>query len=128
MPKSNPFQDAINARKQEKQSEIKPPDDPPITEEAIAPALVITETETSTKKKRGRPAIGKRSDDEWIGRTFYIKRETDLDVEELLVRLRRQGIEIDKSELVERLLTAWVKWQQGENLEIQFGDISPIQK
>jgi len=81
-----------------------------------------------TVKRRGRPATGKRSQDEWIGRTFYIKRETDFDVEELLPQLRRQGVEIDKSELVEMLLSAWVKWQKGENLEIHLSEISPIQK
>ena len=79
-------------------------------------------------KKRGRPATGKRSDDEWIGRTFYVRRETDLDVEMQLLQLKRQGIDIDKSELVEILLSAWVKWQQGDNLEIQLFEISPIQK
>lgn len=79
-------------------------------------------------RKRGRPATGKRSDNEWIGRTFYIKRETDMDVEELLLRLKRQGVEVDKSELVEILLAAWVKWHNGENLEIHLTEVSPIHK
>jgi len=79
-------------------------------------------------RKRGRPATGKRSDDAWIGRTFYIKRETDLDVEQELLRLKRQGIEVDKSELVDLLLAAWVKWQQGENLENQISEITPRRK
>jgi len=38
-------------------------------------------------------------------------------VEEELLKLRRQGIDIDKSELVDLLMAAWAKWQQGENLE-----------
>ena len=67
-------------------------------------------------RKRGRPATGKRSDDAWIGRTYYVKRSTDLDVEEELLKLKRRGVEIDKSELVDFLMSVWVKWQQGENI------------
>jgi hypothetical protein len=79
-------------------------------------------------KKRGRPATGKRSDNAWIGRTFYIQRETDLDAEEELLNLRRQGGELDKSELVDKLLAAWVQWRKGENLDFLLTEISPIQK
>jgi hypothetical protein len=79
-------------------------------------------------KKRGRPATGKRSDDAWIGRTFYIQRETDIDTEGELLNLRRQGVELDKSELVDKLLSAWVQWRNGENLDKLLSEISPIQK
>jgi hypothetical protein len=79
-------------------------------------------------KRRGRPATGKRSDPNWIGRTYYIRKETDLDVEDELLQLKRQGIEIDKSELVEELLNAWVKWRQGEDSEILLSEISPRRK
>ena len=79
-------------------------------------------------KRRGRPATGKRSDPNWIGRTYYIRKETDLDVEDELLQLKRQGIELDKSELVEELLNAWVKWRQGEDSEILLFDISPWRK
>ena len=82
----------------------------------------------SEPKKRGRPATGKRSDNAWIGRTYYVRRETDLDIEDELLKFKRSGIDIDKSELVDQLLSAWVKWQQGENIEIQLSNISPIQK
>lgn len=80
------------------------------------------------QKKRGRPATGKRSDPDWIGRTFYVKKETDLDVEDELLKLKRQGIELDKSELVDLLLAAWVKWRQGEDLEFLLSEISPRRK
>ncbi|MEC4807265.1 MAG: hypothetical protein SAJ12_18445 [Jaaginema sp. PMC 1079.18] len=79
-------------------------------------------------KKRGRPATGKRSDPQWLGRTYYIRRETALDVEAQLLQLKRQGIEIDKSELVDGLLSAWVKWQQGEKAESLLAEIAPRQK
>ncbi|MBW4541591.1 MAG: hypothetical protein KME43_20960 [Myxacorys chilensis ATA2-1-KO14] len=87
------------------------------------------ETTSQTQKRgRGRPATGKRSNDDWIGRTYYIQRETDLDIEDELLKLKRQGIEVDKSELVDLLLSAWVKWQQGENIEIQISEITPRRK
>jgi len=79
-------------------------------------------------RKRGRPATGKRSDPGWIGRTFYIQKETDLDMEDALLRLKRQGIEVDKSELVDAVLAAWVKWQQGDNIELLLDEITPRQK
>ena len=79
-------------------------------------------------KKRGRPATGKRSDEAWIGRTYYVQRETDLDVEDHLLKLKRQGIEIDKSELVDFLLATWTKWQQGENIDILLAEFTPRQK
>lgn len=78
--------------------------------------------------KRGRPATGKRSDPGWIGRTFYVQKETDLDVEDALLKLKRQGIEVDKSELVDALLDAWLKWQQGENIDLLLGEITPRRK
>ena len=79
-------------------------------------------------KKRGRPATGKRSDPDWIGRTYYIRKETDFDVEDELVKLKRAGINLDKSELVDFLLAAWVKWRNGENIDIQISEISPRRK
>jgi hypothetical protein len=79
-------------------------------------------------KKRGRPATGKRSDPNWIGRTYYIRKETDLDVEDELLQLKRRGIKLDKSELVDSLLDAWVKWQQGGDSDFLLSEISPRRK
>lgn len=87
-----------------------------------------TPPSTPETKRRGRPSTGKRSDPNWIGRTYYIRKETDLDVEDELLKLKRQGIELDKSELVEELLNAWLKWRQGENSEILLSEISPRRK
>ena len=112
---TNPFKKAIESRKESE----------PIPSEPITPVQPSPQPEP---KKRGRPATGKRSDDAWIGRTYYVRRETDLDIEDELLKFKRSGIDIDKSELVDQLLSAWVKWQQGENIEIQLSNISPIQK
>lgn len=138
----NPFKQAIAARKQQPVVEPDPVVEP--TPELV-PEVKAESTrqkavgrkrspkpdpvvEPQQPRKRGRPPTGKRSDDEWIGRTFYVKRETDLDVEMQLLQLKRHGVDVDKSELVEILLSAWVKWHQGENLEIHLSEISPIQK
>ncbi|MCC5610486.1 hypothetical protein LC612_27985 [Nostoc sp. CHAB 5834] len=86
----------------------------------LAPAPIQEEP-----RKRGRPATGKRSDDAWIGRTYYVKRSTDLDVEEELLKLKRRGVEIDKSELVDFLMAVWVKWQQGENINLLIDEFTP---
>ena len=42
-----------------------------------------------------------------------------------LLRLKREGIELDKSELVDSMLEAWVKWRQGENINLQIAEFSP---
>ena len=73
-------------------------------------------------KKRGRPATGKRSNPDWIGRTYYIRRDTDLDVESELLKLKREGVELDKSELVDFLLGEWVKSRQGDNATFRIGE------
>jgi hypothetical protein len=105
---------------------------PVVSTPAVAPVPMLptqlAPVVPTQPKKRGRPATGKRSDDAWIGRTYYVQRETDLDVEDYLLKLKRQGIEIDKSELVDFMLAAWAKWQQGENIDILLDEFTPRQK
>lgn len=126
MTKENPFKKAIRSRSRDSApSETESKGE---SAQELAKPLPPPEEPSTTAKKRGRPATGKRSDTDWIGRTYYVRRETDLDVETELLKFKRQGVELDKSDLVETLLAAWVKWQQGENLESQLGEISPIQK
>ena len=123
--KDNPFAKAVKEHK-------KSVDE---TEPTVAP-LEASEPVTLPKepivaeleRKCGRPATGKRSNDAWIGRTYYVKRETDLDVEDELLKLKRSGVDVDKSELVNLLLGAWVKWQQGENIEMRLSEITPRRK
>lgn len=128
MSKDNPFRKAIASRQQTETSEPESVLDIesaplPVTQPPPVQAPISLEP-----KKRGRPATGKRSDDAWIGRTFYIQRETDINTEGELLNLRRQGVELDKSELVDKLLSAWVQWRNGENLDKLISEISPIQK
>lgn len=111
--KSNPPEKAKKTTPQPTPEE-KPPE-PEITPEESTP-------------KRGRPATGKRSDPDWIGRTYYVRKETDFDVEDELVKLKRAGINLDKSELVDFLLAAWVQWRNGENIDVQISVISPRRK
>ena len=74
-----------------------------LTSNRLGKAQAITDDETGKAPRRGRPATGKRSDPDWIGRTYYIRRETDLDIEGELLQLRRQGIEMDKDRKSTRL-------------------------
>lgn len=113
------------------QTKAKKQKSPKTTEAASSENVETRQPEPTSKppkRKRGRPATGKRSDPGWIGRTYYIKEETDIDVEMELALLRRQGMEMDKSELVNSLLGAWVKWRQGENSEFLLDEISPRRK
>ena len=129
VPKSKPPKKTkakAKAKAPAKKATPKPtPEEKPPGEAIANPDSDIAEEPT---KKRGRPATGKRSDPDWIGRTYYIRKETDFDIEDELVKLKRAGINLDKSELVDFLLGAWVKWRNGENIDIQMSEISPRRK
>ncbi len=74
-------------------------------------------------RKRGRPANGKRSNPGWFGRTFYIRKETDERLESALYKLRRSGIDLDKSQLVDGLLNAWAQVELGQAADLHLGEI-----
>ena len=120
--KESQYKAFVNNRKSSKPSQ--PDDQVAPTDSAVDEA--IAKTSEKVKRGRGRPKTGKSSSDGYVSRTFYIKEETDLDIEELLVKLKRKGIRIDKSELVEILLSGLVNWHNGENLESSLAEISPI--
>jgi hypothetical protein len=129
-PDSNPYKQAMVAPV----AIAEVPPEPLVLETAKAvevtqsvPAKPVEKTEP-VQRKMGRPATGKRSNKEWVGRTYYVRDTTDFDVTEELLTRKRQGQEIDKSELVDKLLTAWVAWQRGEDLEICLSEVSPMQK
>ena len=78
----------------------------------------------SPKKQTGRPPTGKRSDPKYVNRSFFIKEETDLDAEAELFKLKRQGVRVDKSELVDQCLRAWIRYRNGESAEECLSDIA----
>ncbi|BAY95907.1 MULTISPECIES: hypothetical protein [unclassified Tolypothrix] len=125
MSKPSPFKKLFETKEE---SQIEPEQPTEATTESNVtqtPTLPPPAPTQKEPRKRGRPATGKRSDDAWIGRTYYVKRSTDLDVEEELLKLKRRGVEIDKSELVDFLMAVWVKWQQGENIDLLIDEFTP---
>ncbi|NJP22154.1 MAG: hypothetical protein HC763_27605 [Hydrococcus sp. CRU_1_1] len=131
--RANLFRNIRQARTEDNLNNLDPIQETPTispqpTSEQSQPQPENKLPQSQPQRRRGRPATGKRSDPSWIGRTYYIRLETDLDVEDELLKLKRSGVELDKSELVESLLAAWVKWRHGENIEIQLSEFSPRQK
>lgn len=141
--KENPFKAMMAARQGEGEREEETPVDEetkPAAKPKAKPAARRSRSKAKAKPepveeatveapvKRGRgrpPSNGKRANDEWIGRTYYVKRDADIRTELELASLRFQGIEMDKSDLVNALLEAWVKYRQGENGEDLLSEISP---
>lgn len=111
----NPKSPLDNQPDQENSQNSQAPSTSPTTEEA---ELI--------KKKKGRPPHGKRSNPDWVGRTYYIEKTVDLDVAEQLLLLKREGKDVDKSELVNFLLSEWTKYQQGEKATFQIGENTKI--
>jgi hypothetical protein len=56
----------------------------------------------------------KRSDPDWLTRTYFLEKTTDIEVEAELIKLRRDGIEMDKSDLVNSVLKGWVAGRRGQ--------------
>lgn len=81
-----------DAEPPEAAAEVMPPPSP-------APAKAVP------AKKRGRPS-GKRSDAEYVQTTAYIHKDTHRDVK---IALLKSGSELDFSELVDDLLSNWLK-------------------
>ena len=114
---ANDFEAMFNAADDEEPTTQPEPDKP--TEKQ--PALKV-------KKKRGRPATGKRSDDGWISRAFFVEEITDIELEEEIRKLRREGVRMDKSDLVNSCLVAWLKWRKGEQPSKCLNEISSRRK
>jgi hypothetical protein len=82
------------------------------------------EATTSTPVAPAKP-LSKRQDPEWFTRTYYCKKSTDMEVEEELLALKRQGVEMDKSDLVEALLSSWVEYRRGMAPAAAWKRVSP---
>ena len=68
-------------------------------------------------KAIGRPANGKRSNPDWVGRTFYVEAETDAHFGIVIATLKAQGISIDKSDIVQVLLSEWMSKSPGAKVK-----------
>jgi hypothetical protein len=99
-----------------------PPTKPPVQLQP-QPKTTKTRVPDAPRRGRGRPAGGKRSDPNWYGRTFYIRKETDERLERALLHLRRSGIEVDKSQLADALLNAWAAVELDEADDLTIGTI-----
>lgn len=61
---------------------------------------------TDEPKRRGRPPTGKRNDPEYDQTTAYVRKDT---YKAVRIALIEEGEELDYSELVEELLSKWLK-------------------
>lgn len=66
------------------------------------------QTKNTHLKAIGRPANGKRSNPDWVGRTFYVEAETDANFGIVIATLKAQGVSVDKSDIVQTLLSEWM--------------------
>ena len=111
-----------------KKTEPKAKADPPVKLKPASKVKKIAKAkkaakETAPRRKRGRPANGKRSNPGWYGRTFYIQKQTDELLVDALFKLKRSGLELDKSQLVDALLNAWAQVELEKVEDFQIGEI-----
>lgn len=66
------------------------------------------QTKNTQPKAVGRPANGKRSNPDWVGRTFYVETETDANFGIVIATLKAQGVSVDKSDIMQALLSEWM--------------------
>jgi hypothetical protein len=101
----------------------KPTHDSKPTKSPGRPRKLNAKPKNTNNGQRGRPATGKRSNTDWQGRTFYVRKQTDDVLTSALFKLKRSGIALDKSELVDALLEAWAEITLGDISDFQIGEI-----
>jgi hypothetical protein len=92
----------------ESRKNVKPNPAPKTKEvtENISDIVEVSASAQQTPKKLGRPATGKKNDPDYVGFTTYIRKETHRAVK---IGLLQEGEGRELSELVEELLSNWVK-------------------
>lgn len=83
----------------------------PTTERQATSSVAKRKTrksEATSKRAIGRPANGKRSNPDWVGRTFYVEAETDANFGIIIATLKAQGVSVDKSDIIQALLSEWM--------------------
>jgi hypothetical protein len=53
-----------------------------------------------------------RVESDRVMRSFFLRKETDQAMKKIILDLESKGMDYDKSELVEDLLTGWLAWHQ----------------
>lgn len=124
--KENPFKAMMAARQQGESGKL------PSELSGNLPSQIADKPKSQQvgAKKTDAPApkakpLSKRQDPDWLTRTYYVKKSTDLEVEDELLTLRREGTELDKSDLVDALLAAWVAYRRGTAPEQALKQVSP---
>jgi hypothetical protein len=79
------------------------------------------------KSKGGRPKGGKREDPDWVARSFFLQTATDNGIEDLVILSKRAGTLIDKSDVANTVLSAYVKFRIDGNTETFLESIASIQ-
>ena len=105
------FKNILKSHKESQEPQVEEPSPPSPAPPAQSKIEAVPKVSRSAskgdepKKKRGRPN-GKRSDSEYNQVTAYIRKDTHLGVQMLLLK---EGKVRDFGELVEKLLSKWVK-------------------
>ncbi|MEY3298925.1 MAG: hypothetical protein RLZZ597_2185 [Cyanobacteriota bacterium] len=115
--KENPFKAMMAARQRE-------PSNTPSEQAAKSPSHQVNNKNPDAPAPKAKP-LSKRQDPDWITRTYYVKKSTDLEVEDEMLALRREGVELDKSDVVDAMLAAWVAYRRGMAPEHALEQVSP---
>jgi hypothetical protein len=83
----------------------KPPEEGEQPREAEVPPPPQPKTIAVPRNGRGRPATGKRSDPDYETTTVFLRKDTKLAAARLLLDDREQ----DLSDVLEKLLSSWVR-------------------
>ncbi len=80
----------------------------PVDEEAVTETArpVLTPPMATEGRGRGRPATGKRSNPDWKLYSHFLKKQTQ---RAAVARLQAEGSDRNLSDVLEELLTLWLK-------------------
>lgn len=98
------------------------------TDKARAQSLdKLTTKEPKGKGKAGRPKGGKRDDEAWLARSFFLESEVDGLIDEVVYLAKRRQNKIDKSDVVNTLVKACLQYRLDGNTESLTAAIQDIQ-
>lgn len=102
--------DFLTEPKADKTDAVEAQEEKSTTKQSAIPTAKAKKRQTKNiqPKAIGRPANGKRSNPDWVGRTFYVEAETDANFGIAIATLKAQGVSVDKSDIVQALLSEWM--------------------